>query len=78
MLNYLNSIDDQLALTAGTLGVSAAVDRGIAERWAAMPLLGALELQHYLGQPLGQSGRSAPAQRRAALQRSAAITTAIR
>jgi outer membrane receptor protein involved in Fe transport len=47
-LNYLNSIDDQLALTAGTLGfqrlltaASQAVGDGT--------VLGALELQHYDG-----------------------------
>jgi outer membrane receptor protein involved in Fe transport len=47
-LNYLNLIDDQLALTAGTLGFQrllTAASQAVGED----TLLGALELQHYDG-----------------------------
>jgi outer membrane receptor protein involved in Fe transport len=47
-LNYLNSLDDQIALTAGTLGFQrlfGAASQAVGEG----TLLGALELQHYDG-----------------------------
>src|SRR5271167_2708936 len=47
-LNYLNSIDDQLALTAGTLGFQRLLT-GASQAVGEGTLLGALELQHYDG-----------------------------
>jgi hypothetical protein len=47
-LNYLNALDDQLALTAGTLGFQRLLAQG-ARAAAQGTLLAALELQHYDG-----------------------------
>jgi hypothetical protein len=47
-LNYLNALDDQLALTAGTLGFQR-VFAAASDSVGAGRLLGALELQHYDG-----------------------------
>jgi outer membrane receptor protein involved in Fe transport len=47
-LNYLNSIDDQLALTAGTLGFQRLMT-GASQAVGEGTVLGALELQHYDG-----------------------------
>jgi TonB dependent receptor-like, beta-barrel/TonB-dependent Receptor Plug Domain len=47
-LNYLNALDDQIALTAGTLGFQRLFTAG-SSRLGEGRLLGALELQHYDG-----------------------------
>jgi outer membrane receptor protein involved in Fe transport len=47
-LNYLDAIDDQIALTAGTLGFQRVFGAG-SETVGEGHLLGALELQHYDG-----------------------------
>jgi len=47
-LNYLNALDDQIALTAGTLGFQRLFAAG-SPALGAGRLLGALELQHYDG-----------------------------